>query len=82
MTYRQVSIVFTLSSLLLTNILSGYASNATEDFKSYLEATDTGSFSLHIRGLGNVIYIMTSQSTEPRTIGHIQSLILDYLKTN
>jgi dethiobiotin synthetase/adenosylmethionine--8-amino-7-oxononanoate aminotransferase len=66
----------------LTNILSGYASNATEDFKNYLENNDTGSFSLHIRGLGNVIYVMTSQTIEPSTVRHIQNLILDYLKKN
>lgn len=76
------SFFFLYFILQLTNFCLGYASNATEDFKLFLNTVDTGKFSLHIRGLGNVIYIMTGQNTQPNTVGHIQDLILDYLQVN
>lgn len=55
----------------------GYNSTVSIDLQNYL-FKGSRDFRVHVRILGNVIYIMASQVSEPETLRKIEKLLADY----
>jgi bifunctional dethiobiotin synthetase / adenosylmethionine---8-amino-7-oxononanoate aminotransferase len=63
---------------MLTGFGSGYSSTAASGLqKKLLEGSDD--FKIHVRVLGNVLYMMASQTSKPETLRNIEKVLLDAL---
>lgn len=85
----KVEGVFTMGTVLAITLKdingSGYASTASEDFKQYISSKSQHSesklpFNMHIRGLGNVLYIMASLTSKAETLRQIEKVLLEYFQ--
>lgn len=84
-TFKAVDSVFTMGCVLAITLKdstsTGYSSNISDNFKRYLvekNVSSEGSFNMHIRGLGNVLYVMSSLTSKPENLGQIEKLLLEY----
>jgi len=60
------------------NLISGYSSKAATGLqKRLLEGSNE--FKIHVRVLGNVLYLMASQTSRPETLRSIEKLLSDAL---
>lgn len=69
---RGIMSLGTVLKLELESSTGGYASDAADDLLRTLRA---GSFPIHLRSLGQVVYIMTSLTTPADTLARIQTLL-------
>ena len=61
-----------------TDVNVGYSSTAATGLqKKLLEGSDK--FKMHVRVLGNVLYVMASQTSKPETLRSIERMLIDAL---
>lgn len=71
----------TVMAITLKDSHAGYTSTASESLKQHLaHAIDLIGWNIHIRVLGNVVYIMASQTTAEADIAKMQDAVLAYLQ--
>ncbi|RKF63555.1 Bifunctional dethiobiotin synthetase/7,8-diamino-pelargonic acid aminotransferase, mitochondrial [Erysiphe neolycopersici] len=64
-------------AITLHDKIQGYNSTVSVDLQNYL-FKGSRDLRVHIRILGNVVYIMASQISEPETLRKIEKLLVDY----
>ena len=58
----------------------GYSSTAATGLqKRLLDSDGKNEFKIHVRVLGNVLYIMASQTSKPETLRSIEKILLEAL---
>jgi dethiobiotin synthetase/adenosylmethionine--8-amino-7-oxononanoate aminotransferase len=89
---RQVDSVIALGSVLAINMRDdekkGYSSTAASGLQASLQRSggvrrgeELGDYNIHSRVLGNVLYLMMSQTSEIETVRGIENRLLDVLNT-
>ncbi|KAI5840295.1 pyridoxal phosphate-dependent transferase [Morchella snyderi] len=79
----DVDSVWALGSVLAINLRAGdkagYSSNAAQGFLQKMGSRASREWNVHARALGNVVYIMASQTTGVKTVEEMQEEILKAL---
>jgi dethiobiotin synthetase/adenosylmethionine--8-amino-7-oxononanoate aminotransferase len=66
----------------LKDTTSGYASNATLDLQKHLSELEPEGWNVNTRGLGNVIYLMASQTITKETVEKLEAKISNFFSEN
>ncbi|KAI0996990.1 Bifunctional dethiobiotin synthetase/adenosylmethionine-8-amino-7-oxononanoate aminotransferase [Podosphaera aphanis] len=66
-------------AITMHDIDHSYTSSVSTDLQDYL-LRGTRNFMIHVRVLGNVVYVMASQTSEPTTLREIEKLLMAYFK--
>lgn len=80
---EEILSINAIGSVLAITLLDenqGYNSTVSANLQKYL-FDGSGDFRVHIRILGNVVYIMASQITEPETLRKIEELLTSYFSS-
>ncbi|RKF74961.1 Bifunctional dethiobiotin synthetase/7,8-diamino-pelargonic acid aminotransferase, mitochondrial [Golovinomyces cichoracearum] len=81
---REISGIISLGSVLAITLEDknhGYSSMASLDLQKYLFESNEH-FRIHVRALGNVLYIMASQTSESETLRKIENTLESYFCKN
>lgn len=58
----------------------GYSSNAANGFLESLRYNPGRDWNVHARALGNVVYVMTSQTSSQETVAEMEEVVIEALQ--